>query len=466
MSLLKGMKVASFFAGCGGLDLGFEQAGYEVVWANEFDEAIHKTYQFNHPNTYLCKSDIRKLKGEDIPDCDGFIGGPPCQSWSEGGRQLGLDDERGRLFFDYVRLIKEKHPKFFLIENVQGIINDKHFSTFLSFLSTLEGAGYVVNYSLLNAADYYIPQDRYRVFVVGFLKELNCTFNFPKPFGKPYVTLRKAIGDIMENPHPYTNEGVDQEYRKWLNHDIFAGPWDAKFMARNRVRSWDETSFTIQAQAKNCPLHPQAPKMKYISQTQRVFQQGAEHLYRRLSVRECARIQTFPDKFRFFYEDIKDGYKMVGNAVPPRLAKFLALSIKKALVSVEERKAETINVLVAYYKDNNQLRQTLKNKLYYVRAGLRRGALQIPIGMSYPIYLLLHNHNNKFLFRIIPDYPKLISASDLIKLGFMPSGKEYFAFRLESAQSINIVGVDLSKVQIKGKNHNKAIPYSYSRFYL
>lgn len=135
MSLLKGMKVASFFAGCGGLDLGFEQAGYEVVWANEFDEAIHKTYQFNHPNTYLCKSDIRKLKGEDIPDCDGFIGGPPCQSWSEGGRQLGLDDERGRLFFDYVRLIKEKHPKFFLIENVQGIINDKHFSTFLSFLS-------------------------------------------------------------------------------------------------------------------------------------------------------------------------------------------------------------------------------------------------------------------------------------------------------------------------------------------
>ena len=85
LSLLKGMRVASFFAGCGGLDLGFEQAGYEVIWANEFDETIHKTYQFNHPNTYLCKSDIRKLKGEDIPDCDGFIGGPPCQSWSEEG---------------------------------------------------------------------------------------------------------------------------------------------------------------------------------------------------------------------------------------------------------------------------------------------------------------------------------------------------------------------------------------------
>lgn len=121
LSLLKGMRVASFFAGCGGLDLGFEQAGYEVIWANEFDETIHKTYQFNHPNTYLCKSDIRKLKGEDIPDCDGFIGGPPCQSWSEGGRQLGLDDERGRLFFDYIRLIKKSIQNSFSSKMYKGL---------------------------------------------------------------------------------------------------------------------------------------------------------------------------------------------------------------------------------------------------------------------------------------------------------------------------------------------------------
>jgi len=457
--LLDDMKVASFFAGCGGLDLGFRQAGYEVVWANEFDEAIHKTYQFNHPNTFLCKSDIRTLKAADIPDCDGFIGGPPCQSWSEGGRQLGLEDERGKLFFDYIRLIKEKRPNFFLIENVQGIINDKHFSTFLSFLSILEDAGYVVSYSLLNAADYHIPQDRHRVFIVGFLKELNCTFYFPKPFGKPYVTLRKAIGDITENPRSYTNENVIQEYGKWINHDIFAGLWDAKFMARNRVRSWDETSFTIQAQAKNCPLHPQAPKMKYVSQNQRAFLQGAEHLYRRLSIRECARIQTFPDKFRFFYDKVQEGYKMVGNAVPPRLAKFLALAIKESLNASQVKDTKPVNVLVAYYKDDNQLRLTLENRLYYVRAGLRRGALQIPKGIAYPVYLLLHNHNNRFLFRIIPKYPKLMSGSDLIELGFTPSGKEYFAFRLESTQNINLAGMDLSKLQIKGKSHNIAIPY-------
>lgn len=199
--------------------------------------------------------------------------------------------------------------------------------------------------------------------------------------------------------------------------------------------------------------------MKYVSQNQRVFLQGSEHLYRRLSIRECARIQTFPDKFRFFYDKVQEGYKMVGNAVPPRLAKFLALAIKESLNASQVKDTKPVNVLVAYYKDDNQLRLTLENRLYYVRAGLRRGALQIPKGMVYPLYLLLHNHSNKFLFRIISEYPKLMSASDLVKLGFTPSGKEYFVFRLESTQNVNFAGMDLSKVQIKGRNHNIGIPY-------
>ncbi|WP_139265270.1 DNA cytosine methyltransferase [Bacteroides ihuae] len=451
------MKVASFFAGCGGLDLGFEQAGYEVIWANEFDKTIHGTYQFNHPNTYLCKSDICTLKATDIPDCDGFIGGPPCQSWSEGGKQLGLNDKRGRLFIDYIQLIKEKRPKFFIIENVQGIISDKHFKTFLSFLSSLECAGYVVSYSLLNAADYCIPQDRFRVFIVGFIKELNGTFKFPKPLNKPFVTLQKAIGDITEKPRLYNNERVNQEYGKWANHDAFTGPFDAKFMARNRVRSWNEVSFTIQAQAKNCPLHPQAPTMKYISPNQRVFLPCYEHLYRRLSVRECARIQSFPDKFRFFYTDIKDGYKMVGNAVPPRLAKCLALNIKNALDSMGEKKRA--GVLVAYYKDEHQLRMTLRNKLYYVRTGFRRGALQMPVGATSPKYLLLHNSNSRFLYTMVEECPKIMSASELSHLGFMPSGNEYLTFKLEDAECINIEGLDLADVKFREKKRDIAIPY-------
>lgn len=106
------MKVVSFFSGCGGLDLGFEQAGFEVIWANDNDPAVFETYLLNHPHTYLCRKDMREITMEEIPECDGFIGGPPCQSWSEGGKQQGLDDERGRMFLTYIHFIQAKQPKF------------------------------------------------------------------------------------------------------------------------------------------------------------------------------------------------------------------------------------------------------------------------------------------------------------------------------------------------------------------
>ena len=252
-------------------------------------------------------------------------------------------------------------------------------------------------------------------------------------------------------------ELVSQEYEKWVNHDVFTGPFDAKFMARNRIRSWDEVSFTIQAQAKNCPLHPQAPAMKYVSLNQRVFLPGYEHLYRRLSVRECARIQSFPDKFRFFYTHIKEGYKMVGNAVPPRLAKCLALSIKDALGYMSERKE--VDVLIAYYKDEHQLHMTLRNKLYYVRTGFRRGALQMPVGATSPKYLLLHNRGSHFLFAMVQDRPKIMSASELSHLGFTPSGNEYLTFKLETAECINIAGLNLADVKFRGNKRDMAVPY-------
>jgi DNA (cytosine-5)-methyltransferase 1 len=450
------VKVVSFFAGCGGLDLGFEQAGYEVIWANEFDKSIHETYQLNHPNTFLFKSDIKILTAENIPDCDGFIGGPPCQPWSVGGKQLGLEDNRGGLFLDYIRLIKEKHPKFFIIENVQGIISDKHFNTFLSFLLMLENTGYIVNYSLLNAADFRIPQDRFRIFIVGVSKDLHCNFKFPRPIADT-VCLRQAIGDITEQPRFYMNENVRQDHDRYFNHDVYMGAFDTKFMARNRVRGWNDFSFTIQAQAKNCPLHPQAPRMQYISPNQRIFACGYEHLYRRLSVRECARIQSFPDSFKFVYNNIKDGYKMVGNAVPPRLAKRLALALKEALSFVESEKQS--NVLVAYYKNELQLHLTLQHKLYYVRTGFRRGALQMPIGEASPDYLLLHNGKCRFLFTLTKDFPETISASELTALGFTPLGGEYLAFKLKESKSTLINGLDMMNIKIRGTGKNTALPY-------
>lgn len=328
------MKIVSLFAGCGGLDLGFEKAGFNVVWANEFDESIHDTYRLNHPNTTLNTNDIRTLTGNDIPDCDGIIGGPPCQAWSEGGKLLGLKDPRGLLFLDYIRIVKDKRPKFFVIENVQGILDDKHKKSLSYFMRALHDAGYRITYELLNAADYKIPQDRFRVFFIGIRNDLTNKYVFPNAVSTTPITLKQAIGDITEQPRYYCDNIVESEHPSRMNHDVYTGAYDAKYMARNRVRGWNETSFTMQAQARNAPLHPQAPKMTFVSSTQRVFAKGYEHLYRRLSVREYARIQTFPDNFRFIYKDVKDGYKMVGNAVPPRLAWYLAIQMKKAFSDV------------------------------------------------------------------------------------------------------------------------------------
>ena len=136
------MRVVSFFAGCGGLDLGFEQAGFDVVWANEFEPHCRATYLRNHPHTEFVLGDICKIAPDTIPDCDGFIGGPPCQSWSVGGKMKGLDDERGQLFLKYIDLIKAKQPKFFVIENVKGMLDDKFkevFEDFTYYPDTLGG---------------------------------------------------------------------------------------------------------------------------------------------------------------------------------------------------------------------------------------------------------------------------------------------------------------------------------------
>ncbi|MCQ2077296.1 MAG: DNA cytosine methyltransferase [Bacteroidaceae bacterium] len=354
------MNIVSLFAGCGGLDLGFEQAGFNVIWANEYDSSIHATYRLNHPSTILNTSDIRTISGTDIPDCDGIIGGPPCQSWSEGGKRLGLEDPRGQLFLDYIRIVTEKKPKFFLIENVQGILEEKHRESLNRFMMSLTSAGYKVTYELLNASDYKIPQDRFRVFFVGIRNDLKNTFRFPHSVSTTPITLRQALGDITETPRFYTDDDICIDNPDRLNHDVYVGSYDAKYMARNRVRTWDEVSFTMQAQARNAPQHPQAPKMTFVSPSRREFAKGYESLYRRLSVRECARIQTFPDKFRFVYSNVKDGYKMVGNAVPPRLALYIALQLKASFAKDAERRSTlnqpikqiSVTKLATRYKDN------------------------------------------------------------------------------------------------------------------
>ena len=143
------MNIISLFSGCGGLDLGFEKAGFDIPVANEFDPTIYETFKVNHPKTHLIEGDVRRITKADIApyingEVDGIIGGPPCQSWSEAGSLKGIEDARGQLFFDYIRILKEFRPKFFLAENVSGMLADRHDEAVQNILKLFDDAGYDV----------------------------------------------------------------------------------------------------------------------------------------------------------------------------------------------------------------------------------------------------------------------------------------------------------------------------------
>ena len=200
------MKVLSLFSGCGGLDLGFERAGFQIPFANEFDKTIFETFKINHPRTSLIEGDIRQIHSTDFDGSfDGIIGGPPCQSWSEAGTLRGIDDQRGQLFFDYNRILKEKKPKFFLAENVSGMLADRHSDAVKNIIRLFDESGYNVTLNMVNAKDYGVAQERKRVFYIGFRKDLNISFVFPKGSteedGKK-ITLRNVIWDLKDTAVP------------------------------------------------------------------------------------------------------------------------------------------------------------------------------------------------------------------------------------------------------------------------
>jgi DNA (cytosine-5)-methyltransferase 1 len=348
------MKIVSFFAGAGGLDLGFEKAGFDVIWANEYDKEIWETYEKNHKKTFLDKRSIVDIPSSEVPDCDGIIGGPPCQSWSEAGSKRGIADKRGQLFYEFMRILADKKPKFFLAENVSGMLLPAHKDALENIKQMFKDIGYELSFDLLNVSDFGVPQDRKRVFFVGFRNDLDVKFEFPKPTTlKNKTSLEKAIGDLKDNvlaakTGNYTN-GKDC---KVPNHEYMVGGYSSIFMSRNRVRSWDEVSFTIQAGGRHAPIHPQAPKMKFIEQNVREFVKGKEKLYRRLSVRECARIQTFPDNFIFHYSSVVAGYKMIGNAVPVKMAAILGKKIFEDLDAIKVVKKSTTKTKIREINGN------------------------------------------------------------------------------------------------------------------
>ncbi len=299
----------SLFCGAGGLDMGFEKAGIKTIWANDFDKDACKTHQSWSSANVVC-NDISKVDYATIPVSDVILGGFPCQGFSLSGPRK-IDDSRNVLYKHYVKLVRQNMPLVFIGENVKGLLTMGHGQIIDAIVADFSECGYNVFYKLLNAKKFGIPQDRERIVIVGFRKDLGVEwFDLPDTNGE-IMTLREAIGDM---PEPDKNDVCDASY-------------SSRYMSRNRKRGWDEVAYTVPAMAKQVTLWPGSPDMKKLDKDLWCFGDGYT---RRLSWMEVSAIQTFPRSLKFS-GDLTSKYKQIGNAVPVKLAEFIANSIRPYL---------------------------------------------------------------------------------------------------------------------------------------
>lgn len=300
------MRIVSLFSGAGGLDLGFIQAGHNIVWANDlYDDAV-ETYRYNI-GQHIVKEDITKINSTDIPDCDMVIGGFPCQGFSIANLKRHTGDSRNTLYKELLRVITDKKPKYFLAENVKGILSLDKGAVFSMILKDFFEAGYNVTYKVLNSADYGVPQKRERVIIVGIRKDFPYLFEFPKithsetGYGNTqrWVSVADALSVF---PDPDTPNNIpNHTYSKYkLNFNGYIG---------HRPLNPDKPAPTVTARGDNkggvvILPHPNG--------------------LRRMTCRELATIQSFPDDF-VFRGNNSSIYRQIGNAVPVRMAYRIAL---------------------------------------------------------------------------------------------------------------------------------------------
>ena len=306
------MRIASLFCGAGGLDIGFHMAGFDTVWANDFNRDACDTFKKRFPDADVVCGDVNKVDASVIPDdIDVMLGGFPCQGFSLSGPRK-LDDKRNVLYRNYVRIVRAKEPKAFVGENVKGLLTMGGGQIIDAIIADFSDCGYDVQYKLLNARDYGVPEDRQRVIIVGFREDL-CIDDFQYPAEHDHiVTLREALSCV---PAPSEED---------VTHDAYS----SRYMSRNRKRDWDDVSFTIPAMAKQVPLHPSSPDMIKIDSDHWRFGDGGTT--RRLSWQEAAAVQTFPADMEFC-GNLTSVYKQIGNAVPCNLAYDVAMAVKETL---------------------------------------------------------------------------------------------------------------------------------------
>lgn len=331
-------KLVSLFSGCGGMDLGFMKAGFDIVWANDFDADAQAVYALNIGK--IDKRDILTVNESEIPAGDILTAGFPCQPFSNAGNRKGVHDSRGMLYKECLRIIKHLMPKVIVFENVKGLLSTKYIDgrnlaeVIVGDLSDMNEIGYNVKYQLVNASDYNVPQNRQRVLFIGVRRDLGIEFHFPEKMlsMKPQLTLQHILDvpDAVENniDWPFSPQALNM-----IEHIPEGGSWKdvpyenlaprfqrirddmKKYHSPNFYRRFSRNeicgTMTASAQPENCGIiHP------------------TEN--RRYTVREVARIQTFPDDFRFITDSIRNitaMYKVIGNAVPVNLAFNMASAI-------------------------------------------------------------------------------------------------------------------------------------------
>lgn len=334
--MINNYKCIELFAGAGGLALGLEMAGFHHIGLIEFDKSATETLKLNRPEWNVLFEDIAVVASRNLEqefqikkyELDLISGGAPCQSFSYAGKRLGLEDTRGTMFYHYATFLKKLQPKMFLFENVKGLLTHDKGKTFKTIIDIFEIQGYKVTYSILNALDYGVAQKRERLIVIGIRNDLidKIKFEFPKKHEHKLV-LRDVLNNVPESecaryskekeqifklvpPGGYWKDIDPEIAKKYMKSCWFMGGGRTGILRR---LSLDEPSLTVLT----------TPQMK---QTERCHPTEV----RPFSIRENARIQSFPDEW-VFTGSIASKYRQIGNAVPCNLVKEIGLKIKEAL---------------------------------------------------------------------------------------------------------------------------------------
>ena len=316
------LKVASLFCGCGGTDVGllgnfdflgkhYASNNMEIVYANDIDDNACRIFEENF-GIKPDNRDIRKINSNELPDFDILTGGFPCQSFSiiaQNPKRLGVKDDRGKLFFEMCRILRDKQPKCFIAENVKGLLTANQKSAFPLIMEEFKNSGYDVKHMVLNSANYGVPQKRERVIIVGFRKDLKIDFTFPNQVITDedlFEPLKKVIENTVDEKYYFSDRAVEGMMKK------------REKMNKGRAQDIEKPCNTVGAHLAKVSLNSTDPVLML------------ENRYRRFTPREVARIQSFPEKFELVGSESAQ-YRALGNAIPPVMIWYVANKVQNSL---------------------------------------------------------------------------------------------------------------------------------------